>query len=205
MSKPTASEIRGYLEGYNITSSILSDTWIENTRDDIVIPYIERFTGNLESEEIITEYLSGTGGDILYLSHRNINSIESIEFVRAEEIIGNISVDSVELISGEGILKARTNFSEGLNYILFPRGSKNIKVGYKIGGTIPNDIKTAIKLLTCIEILKFIEGRTGGGSLGVQAFNRQYGNKGKYTNIITSMGRNARIILNRYKTAVVGR
>jgi hypothetical protein len=38
---PTATEIRGLLENYGITASIVSDTWIEARRDAQVIPYIE--------------------------------------------------------------------------------------------------------------------------------------------------------------------
>lgn len=202
---PTATECREHLEGYGITTSILSDAWIEDERDNTMLPFVEKFTGDLSAAETITDYISGNGTDVLMLRHRNVNSLTSIEIVGATDIIGSISLNSVILISGQGIIKAESRISEGLTFPLFPRGNKNIKVVYTIGGTVTNKLKQAMKKLTCLLMLDNIEGRTGGGALTVQNFSRQYGDHGKYTNIRKRLYRAAKVTLNSYKTGVVSR
>ena len=161
---PDADSMRAHLEGYNITTSILSDTWIEDERDNTIVPFVEEYTGSLSAEETKTEYYSGNGTDTLMLNRRNINSLVSIEFVRAGDLLGNISLGSIQLIASEGILKAKTNISEGLLFSLFSKGEKNIRIAYKIGGTVKDDIEMAIKKLTCVAMLTNLEGRTGGGA-----------------------------------------
>ena len=112
-------------------------------------------------------------------------------------------LSSVELIVVEGVIKRRYS---SINYRsrLWPKGEKNIKVTYKYGGSIANDIEMALKKLTCIEMLTNIEGRTGGGSLTVQNFGRNYGNRGKYSNIRNQLSRQAMFTVRKYSTAVVG-
>ena len=203
-SIPSVTDCRSHLEGYNITTSILSDAWITDERDNSIIPFVETFTGNLSAEEEITEYYSGNGTDSLILNRRNINSITSIQYVNYSGALGAVSINSVVLIAGQGIVKAKANMDEGLYNILFSKGNKNIKVVYKIGGTVADDIEMAIKKLTCCAMLDNLEGRTGGGSLTVQGFGRQYGDKGKYTNIRARLYRQALLALRRYQSSVVG-
>ena len=203
-SIPTATEIRAHLEGYNITTSIISDAWIEDERDNSVIPMVEQIVGSLSAEETKTEYYSGNGTDTLILNRRNINEITEIQYVNYSGELGIVSINSVELIEDQGILKAKANIDEGLYHVLFSKGNKNIKVTYKIGGTVADDIEMAVKKLCAITILDNLEGRTGGGALTVQGFSRQYGDKGKYTNIRDRLNRAAMVILRRYQTAVTG-
>lgn len=202
---PTVQECRDHLEGYNITTSILSTAWITDEMTYNVLPMVEQITGDLSAAETITDYLSGNGGKTLILHRRNSTiTLVSITLVSSSDIIGTIPLTSVELIAKEGILRAKTLISEGLYFPLFPHGQKNIKVVYTIGGSVPDDIEMAIKKLTCITMLDNLEGRTGGGALTVQGFSRQYGDKGKYTNIRNRLNRAATTILKRYTSAVVG-
>ncbi len=205
MALPSASEIRSHLEGYNITSSKVSDSWINDERDEVVVPYVEDQVGfSLESEDTKIDYHSGNGRSVLYLNRRGITEIVSVDLVRASDIIGTISLSSFELNSDEGFLKAVSNFSEGIWSVLFPKGDKNIKVTYTIGGTLTTRLNTIVKKFTCISMLDLIEGRTGGGSLGVQAFNRNYGDKGKYTNIRGRLNKAAVVLLRKFQTGVTG-
>lgn len=205
MALPTATEARDHLEGYEISSSILSDAWIDDERDNNIVPYVNSYIGtDISTEQETTEYCSGVGTSLLSLSRRNINELVSIMLVRGEDIIASIALTSVDLISDEGIIKAKTNLSEGQYFSIFPKGDRNIKITYKHGGSLPNDLKHAVKKLMCVAMLKEISSRTGGGSLSTQGWSRDYGKRGKYSNIMMEFHRDATVILNRYKTSVVG-
>jgi hypothetical protein len=200
-------DMRNHLEGYcEVTTSSISDAWIIDERDNTVIPYVNNFCQtDIQTEQTAVEWYSGNGTDTMILNRRNINSIVSIELVKAYNIFAGISVSSVDIISAEGILKAKTNLNEGLYVVLFPKGKDNIKITYKYGGSLPNDLKQAVKKLCCILMLDNIEGRTGGGGLGVMAYNKVYGNMGKYSNIRKRLSDQAHTILRRYSNSgVVG-
>lgn len=205
MALPTATEIRDNLEGYNITTSIMSDTWIINKMNRIVVPFVQNFIRrSVSAEEEITEYHSGTGRDLLLLNRRNINSIVRIELVSGTDIDATINLSSIQLIPEEGTLKVKSGINQYYNYRVFPKGEKNIKVIYKIGGTLPDDIKETIIYLTNIKMLAYIEGRTGGGDINTQGWSRNHGNMGKYTNIRNTLNQDAMAILRRYSTGIVG-
>ncbi len=206
MAIPTATEARNHLEGYQVNSSILSDGWIEDERDGNVVPYVESYTKRSisdETEQEVTEFYSGVGTSILILNRRPVNELVNLELVRGDEL-GPISVQSHEPIGSQGLLKAKTNLSEGIFFSIFPKGEKNIKVTYKYSGALPADLKMAIKKLMCVKMLQNISSRTGGGSLSTQGFSRNYGDRGKYTNAMNELSRDAHAIMNRYKSAVVG-
>ena len=205
-SIPTATNCRDYLEGYNITTAIVSDSWIEDERDNDVVPWWEGVTRmSLSAETEVTEYYSGNGDELLILNRRPVNSVSNIEYVLGTEVTGVIGGGSFEVITTEGILKAKYGFADGAYLAkLWPKGKANIKVTYKYGGSIANDVAHAIKMITCIVMLDLIEGRTGGGAIGVQAFNRNYGKMGKYNNIRMKLSQRAMAILKRYSTGIVG-
>jgi|GEM_PF-4901652 len=202
---PTALEIRNYLQGYNMTDCIISDEWIEEARDFEVIPFIEKQARtNLTAEETVEEYHNGISWDRIILDRKNAISLVSVKLVSGEDISGVIDLSALELIQGAGIVKVKSGLSEYYNYRTFPKGNDNIKITYKCGGVVNNDLALAIKKLTCVLILDLIEGRTGGGSLTVQSFGRDYGNMGKYSNIRKRLYYQAMNIIRRYSTAVVG-
>lgn len=209
MSIPTATEIRTYLEGYNITISFLTDAWIEARRDNFIVPFVERIINRkVDSEESVTEYVSGNGKSILFLSAKNINSLVSIEYVTGSDdtVDSNIGLGSVRLIPESGILKSITNITEGGYNTLFSKGEKNIKIVYKVGSNSgDNELKEAITYLCAEQMLGFVGARTGGGSLTVQGFTRNFGDRGKYQDIRNDSKRQAMFILKKYTTSVVGR
>jgi hypothetical protein len=210
--KPTALDIINYLEGYGISSSIISDDWIEKRRDNLVIPWITKHTRlDFESEKEITEYLSGNGKEILVLSKKPVNEIINFTYVSGGDTLINLS-ESIELDQAEGIIIKKVLMSEGDIKSVFPKGNKNIKVTYKYGtenfiDSESNelvDIKEAIIYMTCKQILIQIGARTGGGSLSVEAHSRNYGTRGKYTDIINNLDQMSYEILRPYFTGVVG-
>ncbi len=210
--KPTALDIINYLEGYGISSSIISDDWIEKRRDNLVIPWITKHTRlDFEDEKEITEYLSGNGKEILVLSKKPVNEIINFTYVSGGDTLINLS-ESIELNQAEGVIIKKVLMSEGDIKSVFPKGNKNIKITYKYGtenfiDSESNelvDIKEAIIYMTCKQILIQIGARTGGGSLSVEAHSRNYGTRGKYTDIINNLDQMSYEILRPYFTGVVG-
>ena len=186
----------------------MTNDWIEKRRDRFVVPWVENkcrqsFTG----QKTVIEYHSGSGSTVLHLDTKPIVSVDEIEIVsggvNSEYLIGP---GSVEVISSEGILKARRNWDISAYAIpLFPKGTKNIKVTFTAGWDVmPNDISEALLYLMAEVALGQIANRTGGGGLTVQAFGRDYGARGKYTHQRDDLARQALGILNKYFTGSVG-
>ena len=156
-----------------------------------------------EGEETKTEYYNGNGKDILILNRRPVNSITSIKYV-GDSVGSNLS-NCVELISSEGILKAKHNYAEGIYYPLFWKGEKNIIITYTYGYIdYPVDIARAIKLLVCAKALNIIGSRTGGGSISVQSHSRNYGSHGKYTDIRKELIGMAYSLIRDYASSIIG-
>ena len=203
MALPTAAEIQAVLEGYNIETQ-LSDAWIDAKRDKFVVPWVEKktklsFTGIQE----VTEYYDGTGSSILVLRHRPIVALLSISYTNVPSDQFYISPLAIQTIEDEGILKAKANFNEA-NYVpIFARGQRNLRITYSFGyADPPPEVAEAIKYLVAEKILGHIASRTGGGNLNVQAFGRQYGSRGKFTEIRNELARDAIAILREYITGV---
>lgn len=200
----TATAIRDFLEGYGVTTAVLTDVWIESCRDNQIVPIIERVTAMKFDEEVeVEEYYSGTGKSYLMLNRRPVNSIEKI--LRVGTVTGANLAPSVELIAQEGMLKVASNYSEGIYGPIFDKGDKNLKITYKYGtADYPADVNEAIKLFVSAKALNFIGARTGGGSLTVQSHGRNYGTHGKYEDIRKEFVSTAWSILSPRMRAVVG-
>lgn len=187
--------------------SEMTDEWIAKRRDGFVIPYIENAIGqSIAAESEIEEYYSGTGKSILILNRRPIISITNIIYttIPTEIQTGNLLL-SIELIKEEGILKSKINFNEGSFDPVFARGINNIKVKYKYGyAETPIDICEVVTIMTAKKILIQIGSRTGGGSISQSSYSRNYGNRGKYTDVINEMDKEVYSILRKYSTSVVG-
>ena len=205
MPLPTSQDVYDFLEGYGISASVVSTTWIEDVRDTEIVPHVEHLLGyELDSEQTITEYYSGNGSDILILNRKGITEITAIELVTGHDISGAISLSSIELLSGKGILKAKTGVPEYYDNRTFPKGKNNIKITYKIGEAYKSDIMMAAKMLMAIAVLAHISDMTGGGNLTVQGFNRNHGNMGRYSNIRKGLNKRVNNILGKYVSSVVG-
>lgn len=210
---PGPCDVYGLLEGYCIDNTVISEEWISSRMYRTVIPWIEKRTNlSLGEEKAITEYYSGNGGALLILNRRPINEITALAYVSfADETTGNL-INSVELIKAEGILVSRRRLMESTDPTTFVRGTNNIKITYKYGfnnlvdpdGNEALDISEAIIYMTAARALAFIGARTGGGSLSVQQYSRNFGQRGKYGDIITTLERDAYGILQGYFPHVVG-
>lgn len=206
MAVPTASEVRTFLEGYGINESILTDTWLTARITNMVVPYINRamgFEALSDSAQTITEYVSGTGHDTLILSHKNVASITSIQYLYGGYITSYIDPSSVVIVPG-GILKLTLSISEGIPTRYFAKGNKNIKVVYTLDVS-DSDLKEAAIYITAEQALGFVQARTGGGSISVQGFSRNFGNRGKYTDIRNDLWRMAVATMKKYMSSVVNK
>ena len=185
----------------------MTDHWIAQRRDRRIIPHIERVTGQtISAVSTFEEYLSGNGGSILMLSRRPVIELVNLTYtnIPAETQTGNLLL-SVELVQEEGILKSKANFNEGSFDPVFPNGVYNIKARYTYGyADTPPDLCEAVLIMTAKRVLVQIGARTGGGDLNTEGYNRTFGDRGKYTDVLNLMDQDAYDLLRPYKTAVVG-
>ena len=203
---PTATEIRNFLDGYGISVAIIKDDWITARRDNFIIPYIEQVTRqSFSSIKTVTEYYSGAGKNILILDRRPILEVTAIDYVTGGYSDYNINLGSVEVILEDGILKSKSNISESFISPLFGKGEKNLKITYRYGtADMPADIAEACVYLCAEQLLGFIGARTGGGSVSVQGHSRSYGERGKYSDIRNDLQRQAKFLLSKYVTGIIG-
>lgn len=157
----------------------VSDEWLNDTWEYQVKPIVSLY---VPIEEITTEeYHDGAFNEILVLDHRYIK----------------------EVISIEGGYYTSIDHESGILKGFFPKGIKNIRVKYTYGAEMNPEIKRACVLLLASFALGFIGGSTGGGSLNVQGYGRNYGSRGKYTDTRQEFDRWAYSILQKYSTGMV--
>jgi hypothetical protein len=197
----------GEIDAVFLQYETISDDWLCKTRDYQIIPIVRRMTGvRFDGETRVTEFHSGTGSAILPLNNRPVTTIHNIAYVNSIGAWSGIDAGSVEIIAEEGLIKARIN-ADFWQYRLpfFARGTDNIKVDYSYGyDDAPCDVKRAVCMLAASQALAQIGARTGGGSLSGQGFNRQYGNRGKYTDYRNELERWAHSLLRPYVTGILG-
>lgn len=206
MSLPTGNDILTFLEGYGITSTILTTTWIEKRRDNFVVPYVERITRqSFSSIATVTEYYSGNGKNILILNRKPVVAVTEIRYVLGSNNISILNLGNIEVVQSEGILKAKRNYEESFYLPVFAKGDYNIKVTYTYGyATCPADVSEAVTYFCAEQALGFIGARTGGGSLSTQGYSRNFGDRGKYTDIRNDLSRQAYALLAPYMTSTIG-
>lgn len=206
MALPTAKDVFDLLENYNVEVQI-SEAWINSKMAGMVVPWVEKKTKlSLTGEGgPVTEYYSGTGESILVLRRRPIIALISISYTNVPADQFYISPLAIQVIAAEGILKAKTNFNEANYSPIFARGRRNLRISYTYGlDNLDNyvDIKHAVVCLTAEKVLGHIASRTGGGNVSVQAFSRQYGDRGKFSSIRNDLARDAISLLREYLTGV---
>lgn len=206
MALPTVQEIREFLEGYCVTDTVLSDLWIEKRRDSFIIPYIERITGmSLNSIKSVVEYYSGNGKNTMILNRKPIIAVTQIMYVLGGNNLTILNLGNIEVVSSEGVLKAKRNYEEAYYLPVFAKGEYNIKVTYTYGfSDCPDDLKEAVIYLSAEQALGFIGAQTGGGALNIQSYSRNYGTRGKFQDERNDLSRQAHAILSRYGSGVIG-
>jgi hypothetical protein len=151
----------------------VTDAFIDKTFEKQVKPIVLRYAP-LEVTECEEQVRSQAGR--IYFSHRGIVDILEIE--------GNIIRIDKEMGYADG------DFRE------------YVKVKYTYGGEFA-DVHRACVLLTASFVLGFIGSSTGGGSLNVQGYGRNYGARGKYHDVRQEFDRNAYQLLQKYVVGIV--
>lgn len=151
----------------------VSDAFIDKTFEEQVKPIVLRYAP-LEVTECEEQVRSQAGR--IYFSHRGIKEILEIEgsIIRIDKQMGYADGDFREYV----------------------------KVKYTYGGEFA-DVHRACVLLTASFVLGFIGSSTGGGSLNVQGYGRNYGARGKYHDIRQEFDRNAYQLLQRYVVGII--
>lgn len=206
MPLPAAADVRALLENYQITAAVVSDNWINARIANLVVPTVQKWTRqNFNGVQTDTEYYSGNGTSILVLRRRPIVDLVSISYTNIPSNQFYISPLAIQIINAEGILKARANFNEA-NYVpIFAKGDKNLRVSYTYGFTdYPSDVFEAVASLAAERVLGHVGSMTGGGSVTMQQYGRNFGNKGKYSDIRNDLVAQAMSLLRPYMTGVTG-
>ena len=151
----------------------VSDAFINKTFEEQVKPIVLRYAPLDVSE--CTEQVRSQSGRV-YFSHRGIIDILEIE--------GSIVHIDKQMGYADGDFR------------------QYVKVHYTYGGEFA-DVHRACVLLTASFVLGFIGSSTGGGSLNVQGYGRNYGARGKYHDIRQEFDRNAYQILQKYVVGIV--
>lgn len=187
--------------------SIVSSGWVIDHMNNFVIPWMEKktrqsFYTTTQEEEIY----SGNGTTTLVLNRRPVISVEQIRYLVRETYYGAVDVTLIEVIGNEGIIRSlETTSIETTAVPIFPKGKYNIAVTYTYGyANLPEMLQTAIKFFVCESILGQIADRTGGGNISTQGWNRNWGERGKYTNIRNDLARKGLVAMQEYMTGVVG-
>jgi hypothetical protein len=206
MAAPTYTDVREFLENYCVTTTQISDDWITSRIENNIIPYVEKITRQKFSGiASVVEYHSGTGKNTLFLDRRPIVAVTEIAYVLGGNTQRILNLAMIETVAAQAILKAKTNYDEAFLLPLFAKGDYNIKVTYNYGySDYPSVVSEAIIYLTASRCLTFIGARTGGGNVGVQGWNRSYGPRGKYNDLINVLDADAHSLLRPYMTGVVG-
>ncbi len=179
---------------------VLSDDWLIKRRDNFVIPWWEAKTRqSFNGIQTVTEYYDGTGSSILILRRRPIVSLIAISYTNVDSNLYYLTPTAMQVITDEGILKAKANFNESTYIPIFYRGTKNIRIQYSYGySDYPQDVFDAVSMLVAEQALTFIGNRTGGGDLSTQGYSRSFGKSGKYTHMRRQLARDAYAILKKY-------
>ena len=151
----------------------VSDTFIDKTFEEQVKPIVLRYAP-LDICEC-TERVRSQAGRV-YFSHRGI-------------------IDILEIEGSTTHIDKQMGYADG-------DFREYVKVRYTYGGQFA-DVHRACVLLTASFVLGFIGSSTGGGSLNVQGYGRNYGARGKYHDIRQELDRNAYQILQKYVVGIV--
>ena len=151
----------------------VSDAFIDKTFEEQVKPIVLRYAP-LEVTECEEQVRSQAGR--IYFSHRGI-------------------IDILEIEGGVTHIDKLMGYADG-------DFREYVKVKYTYGGEFA-DVHRACVLLTASFVLGFIGSSTGGGSLNVQGYGRNYGARGKYHDIRQELDRNAYQLLQKYVVGIV--
>ncbi len=179
---------------------------LNNIIDNQIIPWVEKIIRmSVSVEETVVEHHDGTGQEELALDRKNVNSLVNIENLDTIERIGGPSVNTVEIAAG-GILKIKQKSeSEFPLHGIWHQGRRNYKITYLSGGPIPDDVNQAVILQASAILLGNTAGADGGAlSMSTEGHSESHGAGGRFIQAQTQMTNQARALLNKYMTGIVG-
>ena len=202
------SQATGTASGVSLTFTyydVLTDDWFNDCLNNEVQPYVEaKCRQKFDQIETVTEYYDGTGSSILVLRRRPVVSLVSLSYTNVDSNLYYLTPTAMVLIPDDGVLKAKANFNESTYTPIFWKGQRNLRVEYQVGwATCPADVAQAIKYMMAESGLGQIADQTGGGGLSLQAFSREYGDRGRYTNIRNMFAAKAYGLLRKYMTGTI--
>lgn len=186
--------------------TVVSDNWITQRLNNRVLPIVERMTRqSFHGVQTVTEYYDGNGGALLILRRRPIVQLLAISYTNVDSNLYYLTPSAMQVISEEGILKAKANFNES-NYIpIFFRGDRNLRITYSYGyDTVPDDVGEALKCFAADVVLEHVASKTGGGNLSVQALSRDWGPEGKWSTHRKNIVKQGWALLQNYMTGMGG-
>lgn len=123
-------------------------------------------------EEKCTEWVEARNGKA-YLSHRDILQCECTGLSRVDQELG----------------------------VIYGSFEGAVQVSYTYGGDF-EDVARACALLTASFVLGYVGAQTGGGSLSVQGYSRNYGARGKWHDIRQDFDRAAYELLQKHVVGI---
>jgi len=132
-----------YLDDSGVASGAIGEVYIYSINEHMINDAIQSAKDNIEAitqipigrvDELST-YHDGTNTEELFLNHRGIRELISIQIIQGMILNYIIDISSVFLIAEEGVLRIKqlTSVSIGTIRAVFPQGRRNIKVTFRIG------------------------------------------------------------------------
>lgn len=189
-----------------IFNSVLTDQWFANALAGEIKPNVENWCRQkFDQVETVQEYYDGNGSSILTLRRRPVVSIVNLSYTNVDSNLYYLTPSAMQLLSEEGIIKAKANFNESTYTPIFWKGQRNLRVTYQVGwAACPQLVATAILYLLAEVGLGQVADQTGGGGLSIQGYSRDYGSRGRYSNLRNSLARRAYGLLRKYMSGTIG-
>jgi hypothetical protein len=171
--------------------------------------YIERVTRtSFSGVNTVVEWHDGSGTEELLLDRRNIVQLVNIQVLSIPQTLFIIPVSSIEVLPERGMLRVKIINFEAYTLMapIFPKGRNNIKVTFTAGfSTLPGDVLNALILRASAFALGNEAALCGGGlSLSLINYSKSFGPRGRYGEVRNDWVSQARSILRKYSTGIVG-
>ncbi len=206
-----------YLDDSGVASGAIGEVYIYSINEHMINDAIQSAKDNIEAitqipigrvDELST-YHDGTNTEELFLNHRGIRELISIQIIQGMILNYIIDISSVFLIAEEGVLRIKqlTSVSIGTIRAVFPQGRRNIKVTFRIGyelNELPARLYNALRLFTGSELIIKKQGLQGNiSSFSIQGYSEGLATPG-LTSTIQQLKAQAMRELKGYVSHVVG-
>ena len=198
--------VEAYLLEYGVSRSpvIIDSLILRNQRKITAITKLS-FDGKKQYEE----FYDGSGKPELLLNRKPIVSLDKVQILTWPYPFYQFTSNSILVDAPRGMLRIKNSVELYALYIqpVFPTGENNIIITYTAGfDTMPDDVQEALVMMVTSDALGMQAGIEGDkANLSVEGYSVGYGNpKGKYGNARIDLQLQARTLLNKYITSVIG-